>query len=322
MSTRPSRSLVLAGALTLSLTLAACGDDAGTGDDATTDEAAAGGSGEFPVTIDTPDGEVSIPAQPQRIVSLSPSSTEILFTIGAGDQVVAVDEWSTYPPEAPITDLSGYEPNVEAIIGYEPDLVVIASDPGGLVDSLETLDIPVLSTPAPVTVDQGWDGMAVLGLATGHVDETAEVVADLRQQVDDAFALAEEVEGEGIRVYHELDESLFAASSPSFIGDVYARMGAVNVADEADTEGTGYLQLTEEALVAANPQLIVITDVVAYSAEDVANRPGWQEIDAVRNGDIVTVDADISSRWGPRLPQLITTLAEAMTEAAAVPADR
>ena len=178
--------------------------------------------------------------------------------------------------------------------------------------SLEALDIPVIDNPAPITIEAGWDGMAMLGLATGHVDETAETVADLRQQIDDAFAEAPEGV-DGLRVYHELDETFFSASSNSFIGDVYTQFGATNIADEADADGTGYPQLTEEAIIEADPQLIVITDQVSYTAEDVAERPGWSEVEAVRNGNIVTVPADVASRWGPRLPQLVSTLAEAMS---------
>ncbi|ANS79540.1 Vitamin B12 ABC transporter, B12-binding component BtuF [Serinicoccus hydrothermalis] len=322
--------LPLVGALALGLTLAACGggstdsdsadtaseqesaSDEASDDAAMTSEGEMAGSGDFPVTVDTAAGEVTIEEQPQRIVSLSPSATEILFAIGAGDQVVAVDSFSTYPEEAPTTDLSGFEPNVEAIAGYEPDLVVISGDMNDLTASLTELDIPVVDNAAPTTIEAGWDGMAALGLATGHVDETADTIADLRQQVDDAFASFDGAEG--LRVYHELDDTYFSASSNSFIGDVYSQFGAVNIADEADADGTGYPQLTEEAIIEADPQLIVITDQVSYTAEDVAERPGWSEISAVQNGNIVTVNADISSRWGPRLPELVTTLADAMSQ--------
>ncbi len=276
-------------------------------------------AGGFPVTVDADNGEVTIQERPERIVSLSPSATEILFAIGAGEQVVAADQFSTYPEEAPTTDLSGFDPNVEAIVSYEPDLVVVSNDSNDLVASLGELDVPVIVQGAPADVESGYDLVAGLGQATGHVDETAEVVTEMRAAMEEAIAGAEGAEG--VRVYHELDETFFSASSASFIGSIYEQLGAVNIADEADTEGTGYPQLTEEAIVEANPQVIVITDQVSYTAEDVANRPGWSEVDAVRNGDIVTVDADIASRWGPRLPQLVTLLADAL-EGAAVPASR
>lgn len=292
--------------------------DTGADTDADTgaDQTSAGG---FPVTVDADNGEVTVEERPERIVSLSPSATEILFAIGAGDQVVAADQFSTYPAEAPTTDLSGFDPNVEAIVAYEPDLVVIATDSNDLVASLGELGVPVLAQEAPVDLEQGYDLVAGLGQATGHVDETAALVGQMRAEMEEAFASAPDAEG--VRVYHELDETFFSASSSSFIGSVYAELGAVNIADEADAEGTGYPQLTEEAVIEANPQVIVVTDQVSYTADDVAARPGWDQVDAVREGNIITVDSDIASRWGPRLPQLVRALAEALTEAG-VPAGR
>jgi iron complex transport system substrate-binding protein len=330
MTHRPLRPATAAATL-LALVLTGCAADdadapstatATTDGAATTDEAAATSEqplDAFPVTVDTPTGEVTIEERPERIVSLSPSATEILFAIGAGDQVVAADEFSTYPETAPATDLSGFDPNVEAIAAYEPDLVVIATDSNDLVASLEALDIPVLLDQAPADVDSGYDGMAALGLATGHADEAAGVVAGMRAAMDEALAAAPQ--GEELRVFHELDETFFSASSHSFIGSVYEQMGAVNIADEADTDATGYPQLTEEAVIDADPQVIVISDQASYTAEDVAARPGWSEVSAVKNGNIVVVDADVSSRWGPRLPQLVEVLAEALSSAA-VPAGR
>lgn len=302
------RHLPIALALAASLTLAGCGDS---DSDASSSEEPkpTASSADYPVTIDAVNGAVTLDQQPERIVSLSPSATEILFAIGAGDQVVAADEYSTYPPQAPTTKLSAYDPNVEAIAGHSPDLVVIANDTNGIVGALAKLDIPTLVNPAPVTIDEGYDGVAALGLATGHVDETAKVVADMRADVDKALEAAPR---DGLRVYHELDEKLYAASSNSFIGSVYDTLGATNIADRADKQKSGYPQVTEEAIINADPELIVITDQVSYTADDVASRPGWDDVSAVKNGNVVTVDADISSRWGPRLPQLVKSIADAM----------
>ena len=312
------------------LAAAACGSDDATDDTdsnaadagSNEDEQAADGdeamADDFPVTIESDGGAWTLEAAPQRVVSLSPTATEILFAIGAGDQVIAVDAFSNYPAEAPTTDLSGFDPNVEAIVGYEPDLVVIANDANELVASLTELDIPVLVSAAPADLEQGYDEMAALGLATGHVDETAEAVATLRSEMEAAFATAPEVSA---RIYHELDETFFSASSNSFIGAVYAEMGAENIADEADADGGGFPQLTEEYIVEADPQVIVITDQVAYTPNDVAARPGWEQIAAVGAGNIVVVEADIASRWGPRLPQFVSAVAEALTAVEPATAD-
>lgn len=274
-------------------------------------------SGEFPATITSDAGETVIETMPESIVSLSPSATEVLFAIGAGEQVVAVDSFSTYPEGTPVTDLSGFDPNIEAITGYNPDLVVISSDSNDLVAGLNELDIPVIAFDAPADIEGGYEQMAEYGIATGHIDETAEVVAQTREGMD--AAMAEAPEGASPRIYHELDATYFAASSNGFVGSVYEGLGATNIADEADTDSSGFPQLTEEYIVEADPEVIIITDQVDYTAEDVAARPGWDEITAVKNDNIITVDADIASRWGPRLPEFVSAAAEALNTAA-VPA--
>lgn len=334
----PIRSLTAAAALLVALAGCATGttesssdadtatapDTAGDGaassgsadDTSATSAAAAGADADFPVTLESEGGSITLSEPPQRIVSLSPSATEILYAIGAGDQVVAVDSYSTYPEGTPVTDLSGFDPNVEAITGYEPDLVVVAGDANDLVASLGELDIPVYVNAAPADIEGGYSGIADLGVATGHVDQTAQTVDTLRKEVDAAL---KESPATPVRVYHELDDTYFSASSYGFVGSVYEALGATNIADEADTDRTGFPQLTEEAIIAADPEVIVITDQVGYTAQDVANRPGWQDITAVREDNIITVDADIASRWGPRMPQFIEAAAQGLS-AAAVPA--
>ena len=307
MTIRTLPAAIAVAALALSGALTGCGSpDTG-------DKPAASSKADFPVTVDAANGEVTLAKRPERIVSLSPSATEILFAIGAGDQVVAADEYSTYPKEAPATKLSGYDPNVEAIAGHEPDLVVVANDTNDVVGSLEELKIPVIVSEAPATIESGYDTVAALGLATGHVDQTADVVADMRAKIKKIIDGANQGTPQSdVRVYHELDEKLFSASSHSFIGSVYDAFGATNIADAADSQKSGYPQLTEEAVIDADPQLIVITDQVSYTADDVAKRPGWANVSAVKDDNIVTVDADIASRWGPRLPQLIASVADAL----------
>ncbi|MXV89137.1 MAG: ABC transporter substrate-binding protein [Acidimicrobiia bacterium] len=261
-------------------------------------------------------GTWTIESQPQRIVSLSPTATEILFAIGAGPQVVAVDNWSTYPPEAPTTDLSGFDPNIEAITAYEPDLVVISNDSNELVAGLTALDIPVLISPSPFDIEGGYASVETLGLATGQAGGAAAVSETMRSEIAAALADAPVVP---IRIYHELDDTHFSVSSHSFLGAVYAALGTTNIADPADTDGYGYPQLTEEYIIEADPELIIITDLLAYSAADVAARPGWDTVTAVRDGNILVVNADIASRWGPRLPQFVTAIVEALAAIAEGP---
>lgn len=270
---------------------------------------------DFPVTIETANGSLTIDKQPSRIVSLSPSATEMLFAIGAGEHVVAVDSYSYFPEEAPVTDLSGWDPNVEAVLGYEPDLVIISNDANDLVASLTEVGVDVLISAAPADLEGGYAELANIGLATGQIDGTAETVAKMRAEASDAFAKAPKESG--IRIYHELGDSFYSASSHGFVGSIYAELGASNIADEADADKGGYPQLSEEYIIEADPELIIITDQAGYGPEDVAARPGWENVTAVKNGNIVVVSADVASRWGPRLPQFITLVAQALEKAKA-----
>lgn len=285
-------------------------------DDGAADGTGATASGDFPATIESAAGTWTLDSAPQRIVSLSPMATEILFAIGAGPQVIAVDSYSYYPDEAPVTDLSGWDPNVEAILAYEPDLVVIVNDANELIASLTEVDVPVLVSAAPTNFEDGYASIADLGVATGQIDQAAEVVATLRSEIAAALASAPDVP---VRVYHEIDDTFYSASSFGFIGAIYSEMGAINIADEADPDQWGYPQLTEEYIVEADPELIIITDQVGYSPDEVGARPGWEQVTAVRANNIVVVDADIASRWGPRLPEFMTAVAKALSTAA-VPA--
>ena len=299
-----------------SLIVAACSDDnaaTSSGDRETAEEPAdsEAGPGGFPLTIESSAGTFTLESAPQRIVSLSPSATEMLFAIGAGEQVVAVDSFSYYPEEAPVTDLSAFDPNIEAIAAFEPDLVVIAYDANDLVAGLTALDIPVLASEAPIDIESGYTTFADLGLAVGRVDETAAAIATMRAEMTEALAIA----NADLKVYHELDETFFSASSFGFVGSVYAELGMRNIADEADADQTGFPQLSQEYIVEANPDIIVITDAGATTPETVTARAGWDQISAVANGNVVLVDDDIASRWGPRLPQLVRTIAEALVAA-------
>ena len=215
-----------------------------------------------------------------------------------------------------MTDLSGFDPNIEAITAYEPDLVVIANDANELIAGLTALDIPVLVSASPFAIEGGYGDVSLLGAATGHVTEARRVIETMRAEIAEALANAPDVP---IRIYHELDDTHFSVSSNSFIGSVYAELGTVNIADPADSDGYGYPQLTEEYIIEADPELIIITDLLAYTAADVAARPGWETVTAVRDGNILVVNADIASRWGPRLPQFVSTVVEALATIAAAP---
>jgi iron complex transport system substrate-binding protein len=275
-----------------------------------------GGGGEapaFPVTIRAANGRVDIPARPERIVSLSPTSTEMLFAIEAGDQVEAVDDASTYPPKAPRTDLSGYEPNVEAIAGYEPDLVVMAEDPGGLVASLGRLGFPVISQPAAQTLEDTYEQIEELGVATGHQEDAAALTEDMQSRIEDLVTEAPSFDRTPT-YYHELDQTFFTVTSETFIGQVYSLVGLRNIADQAKGAGTGYPQLSAEYILQADPDFIFLADTrcCGQSAKTVGRRPGWGDLQAVREGSVVELDDDIVSRWGPRVVDFLRSVVDAL----------
>ncbi len=268
----------------------------------------------FPVTVTAANGEVTVPARPTAVVSLSPTATEMLFAIGAGDQVVAVDDQSNYPAEAPTTDLSGFTPNVEAIAAFEPDLVVISFDPGDLVTSLEALGIPTLLQPAAVSLDDAYAQIEQLGAATGNLAEAAALVARIRSEIDEIVASVPE-RAEPLTYYHELDPTFYSVTSATFIGQVYSLLGLDNIADPADDDGFGYPQLSAEYILDQDPDLIFLADTrcCGQSPETVAERPGWSELTAVKTGAVIPLDDDIASRWGPRVVEFVRTVAEAVS---------
>ncbi len=302
-------ALAAAGALVWSL--AACGDNSASS--ATT---AAPAATTAPAPSETaapaPDTSAAGPV-PERIVSLSPTATEMLFAIGAGDQVVAVDEMSNYPAEAvaKATALSGYTPNVEAIAAYDPDLVVHdgSTDLGAQLDSL---GIANWVGAAAMTFDDIYMQIEQLGAATGHVDEAAALVANMRAAIDAAVASAPKLD-KPPRYYHELDPTYFSVTSNTFIGEVYGLFGLRNIADT--TEGTtDYPQLSEEFIISQSPDLIFLADskCCGETRDSVAQRPGWNATSAVSTGSVFIIDDDIASRWGPRVVDYVELVADAM----------
>ena len=249
----------------------------------------------------------------QRIVSISPTATEMVFAIGAGDLVVAVDQFSYYPEEAPVTDLDGWNPNIEAIASYEPDLVLMQTS-GDVGASLEALGIEVWAHDAPLAFEDVYVQIEHLGEVTGHTEEAAALVADMRARIDELIAAAPDASG--LSYYHELDNTLYTVTSSTFIGQVYSLFGLTNVADPADADGSawGYPQLSDEYLVDADPDVIFLADTVCcgQNAQTVAERPGWDQLTAVQTGQIVELNDDIVSRWGPRLVDFIAAISDVL----------
>lgn len=297
-------------ALTFAMGVAACAstaDTPGTPVSATPTSA-------FPVTV----GSLTLDKRPERIVSLSPTGTEMLFAIDAGKQVVAVDDFSTFPADAPKTNLSAYKPNAEAIAKYQPDLVVVYFDTEKIVDQLKALKIPTFLAPAATTLEDAYAQIGDLGKLTGHQAEATALAQRIR---DEVAKLVQDLpkRSKPLTYYYELDQNYYSVTSKTFIGSLFSSAGLVNIADAVSKDGNPYPQLSAEAIVNANPDLIFLADskCCGQSADTVAKRAGWAGINAVKNRQVVALDDDIASRWGPRVVDLLRSITEAVAKAPA-----
>lgn len=266
----------------------------------------------FPVAVQAANGVVVIPKRPTRIVCLTPSGTQDLYAVGAGKQVVAVDAFSTYPAGAPRTSMSGNSPNTEAIARYNPDLVVLSQDSNDVIAQLDRLHIPVLYEPAAANLEGVYAEIEQIAAATGHPGAATGVVAALRRQV---LAIVRSVPRprSPITVYTELTQNYYSVTSHTFIGQILSLLGLRNIADKAPGSNP-YPQLSEEYILASDPDLIVLADTVCchQSLATVAARPGWNAITAVRTGTVLLVNDSIVSQWGPRIVIFLKAVANAV----------
>ena len=298
----------------LSLLAAACGDDDAedTGDAADESVVSAPATGPDNVaatpatepagsaTTESPTGPV-----PSKIISLSPTATEMLFAIGAGDQVIAVDNFSNFPAEAAakMTELSGFEPNVEAIAGYEPDLVVTDGTNPALLEQFDSLGIAHWEGPAAITLDDAYVQIEQLGDTTGHVGEAAELVANMQTDIADVIATLPVLDAP-LTFYHELDSPSSARRATRSSGSC-TRTRLRNIGDEVETSA-GRTHSHAEFIISADPDLIFLacTKYATRRRKRLPLRPRWGDLKAVTTGGVVEMDDDIASRWGPRVASI------------------
>jgi iron complex transport system substrate-binding protein len=268
----------------------------------------------FPVKIKTALGLVTIKSAPKAIISLSPTATEILFAIGAGKQVLAVDDQSNYPTKAPISKIAAYTPNLEAIAGMRPDLVVDSNDTsGGVVVStgLAKFGIKTIEQPAANKLSDTYTQIVALGAATGHAKEASKLILSMKKRIATAISSVKSTR-KTLTFFQELDSTPYSATSSTFIGRVYTAFGLKNIADAAaGADKSGYPQLTSEYIVASNPDLIFLSDAqYGESATTVAARPGFNGLKAVQNHGVISLPADYPSRWGPRIADFYEFIAK------------
>jgi len=272
----------------------------------------------FPLTLaDDLGREVTLTGLPQRIVSLAPSNTEILFAVGAGDQVVGVTQYCNFPPEAQgreqIGGFSAKTISIEKIVDLEPDLVLAAGEiHQPVIEALDQLNIPVFSID-PNTLDEVYSGIELVGRLTGHEEEAAQVVAEMENRV---AAVTERVntipQEERLTVYWEVfDEPRMTTGPSTFTGQLIELAGGVNIFADVSEE---YPQISDEEVIGRDPAVIMGADTMGdrLTTELVAQRPGWDQIEAVQKARIYLFDGDMVARAGPRLAQVLEVMAEAL----------
>jgi iron complex transport system substrate-binding protein len=272
----------------------------------------------FPVQVTPPGGTpLTLDKRPERIVSLSPSATETLYAVGAGTQVVAVDSASDYPAQAPKTALSGLSPDPEAIAAKNPDLVVVSADTTKLAAALAKTGVKTLVLPDAKTLDAAYAEFELLGKATGHADQGADVAKRTKADIDKLVADTPKPPTP-LTYYHELDPTYYSATSATFLGQLYSLFGLRNIADGSNPQASGgYPQLSAETILRANPDLVFLADskCCAQNAAAVAARPGWNTLTAVQKHHVFPLDDDIASRWSPRIADLARAIADAVDQA-------
>jgi iron complex transport system substrate-binding protein len=258
----------------------------------------------YPLTVKFGGFTTTIPKKPTKIISLSPSATEIFFALGASSQILAVDSLSNFPSNAPISQISAFEPNVEAVIAKKPDLVLLSVESmksSQTRDALMKFGIPVLMEKAPLTLKDVYAENTMLARVTDRQAAGLRLNSSMAKSIKNIVAKADK--STKVRIFHELDDTYYSVTSNTFIGKVYKEFGAVNIADAASgADSSGYPQLSAEYLVKSDPQVIFLADAqYGVTADSVSKRAGWSQISAVKNNKIVELPADIPSRWGPRL---------------------
>lgn len=288
--------------LALTLLVAACGDD-----DQGVSNSTRPAAGAFPATV----RGTEIPDPPRRIVSLSATHTEVLYEIGAGPAIIGTDLFSDYPAAANETEkIDAFNLSVEAVAALDPDLVILSFDPGDAVSGLAALGIPAVlfAAPGPATLEDVYSEWRDLGAATGHIQEAAALIDQVSRDIEDILAQKPQMV-RPFTYFLELDSTLFTAGTGTLLDSVFGMLGLENIADPADGS---FPQLSPEYVIGADPDFVFLADTVCcgQSAVTVAARPGWNQMTAVNNGDVIELDDSVVSRWGPRLVDLVRTISK------------
>jgi iron complex transport system substrate-binding protein len=269
----------------------------------------------FPVTLTDDEGtQVTIPTEPRRIVSLTPATTEILFKLGGGDRIVAkVEDLALYPPEAgSIPDVAKFgSVDLEKVVALEPDLVIAGGNtftPPDAIEKMRSLGLPTLVVYAP-TVEAVFADIELTGRAIGQGPAGADLAASMRAEFDQVAALTRSADRP--RVFYEIDATgaIYGPADESFLTEMISLAGG----DPITTGSPDKFDIPLERLIQADPEVILLGDAAyGVTAEQVAARPGWNVMTAVKSGAIRPIDDIVVTRPGPRLTEGLRALLSAL----------
>jgi iron complex transport system substrate-binding protein len=281
----------------------------------------------LPLIMSSTASAVSAVAAPSCIVSLSPTATETLFAIGAGKQVQAVDTDSDYPTTGlPKKRINGLSPSVEAVIGIcktssahpsaKPDLVVISYDANEIQQKLAAVGVKVIDQTPPSNLAGALGQIEQLGTITGHAKKADALAASIKATINADIASIPKHTGKTLTAYYELStKPYYSLTSSTFVGSLLKELGVVNIADAKNTTAdAGYPELSAEYIISADPKVIFLADTLCCkeSPSTVAKRPGFSKVAAVQDHEVIGLNDDIASRWGPRLSILMNQLTAAV----------
>jgi iron complex transport system substrate-binding protein len=259
--------------------------------------------------------EITLAGPAQRIISLAPSNTEILYEVGAGGQVVAREDFTNFPPEAlDLPSIGGgfSELNIELILSLEPDLVLAASlTAAEQIQALEDLGLTVFQISNPADLDGLYDNMRIVAQLTGHEEDAEAAIGVLQVRVEVILEILADTTEQPL-VFYELDSTdpsaPWTAGAGTFIDTLITLAGGANMG--AAFEGS-WVTISAEEILAQDPAIIILGDSIwGVTPEDVAARPGWETLSAVANGTIYPFNDDLASRPGPRMVAGLEELAK------------
>jgi len=243
----------------------------------------------------------------QRVVSLSTTHTEIIQTLGGENLLVGIDSFSE--SELPIEKIDAFTVTADELVNLNPDLVIVAFDFNGIIDGLEALNLNYVLLPPARNFDEVYTQIMEIGNLINKSEESIDLVSEME---NDVAEIIENFSAQNVKVFHEIGYTygIYTVNENSFIGEIYNLLGVDNIANfKEDPFGSGYPEFSEEEILIANPNLIIVGHS-DYLNKDLSTRVGWEEITAIQSGNLFFLDENLANNWGTNTVDLLNTLSE------------